>query len=30
MFIENRSSGLMGLFTTHPPIDKRINFLEQF
>lgn len=30
MFIENRSNGLMGLFTTHPPIDKRINFLEQF
>ncbi len=30
MFIENRSSGLTGLFTTHPPIDKRINFLEQF
>ena len=30
MFIENRSGGFMGLFTTHPPIDKRINFLEQF
>ncbi|CAN5416927.1 M48 family metallopeptidase [soil metagenome] len=37
MFIENtpdRSSGLMasitGLFATHPPIDKRIQILEQF
>lgn len=30
MFIENRTSGLMGLFSTHPPIEKRINFLEQF
>ncbi|MBS9525231.1 M48 family metallopeptidase [Litoribacter alkaliphilus] len=37
LFIENRpdkSSGLMaaitGLFATHPPIEKRIKFLEQF
>lgn len=30
MFIENKSSGLIGLFTTHPPIEKRIKFLEQF
>lgn len=30
MFIENKSSGFMGLFTTHPPIEKRIQFLEQF
>ncbi|WP_143961470.1 M48 family metallopeptidase [Litoribacter populi] len=37
LFIENRpdkSSGIMaaitGLFATHPPIEKRIKFLEQF
>lgn len=37
MFIENAprnsagfSGGLGGLFATHPPIKKRIGFLEQF
>jgi heat shock protein HtpX len=37
LFIENRpdkSSGLLsaitGLFATHPPIDKRMELLEQF
>jgi heat shock protein HtpX len=38
MFIENTPQdtsaslfgGLKGLFSTHPPIEKRIQFLEQF
>lgn len=30
MFIENRTSGFMALFSTHPPIEKRIKILEQF
>lgn len=30
MFIENKTSGLMALFSTHPPIEKRIKILEQF
>ncbi len=30
MFIENKTSGFMALFSTHPPIEKRIEILEQF
>ena len=34
MFIENKSSSFLssigGLFATHPPIEKRIEILEQF
>ncbi len=30
MFIENKTSGFMALFSTHPPIEKRIKILEQF
>ena len=30
MFIEHKSKGIMSLFATHPPIEKRIQVLEQF
>lgn len=30
MFIENKTSGFMALFSTHPPIERRIEILEQF
>jgi len=30
MFIENASTGFMGVFATHPPIEKRIEALVEF
>ena len=30
LFLENREEGLFGLFSTHPPIEKRIAALQQY
>jgi heat shock protein HtpX len=30
MFLENQEEGVMGLFATHPPIEKRIEALVRF
>jgi heat shock protein HtpX len=30
LFLENREEGFFGLFSTHPPIEKRIAALQQY